>query len=52
MASKRKGKEIEGSRSGASKKKATIKNHGIDFKDDKQMSKYKSHISRPISACR
>jgi len=52
MAPKRKGKEIESSRCGAGKKKATTKNHGIHFKDDKQMSGYKCLMSRPISACR
>ena len=29
-----------------------VQNHGIDFKDDRQMSRYKSLISRPISTCR
>jgi len=52
MAPKRKGKEIESSESGAGRKKATVKHHGINFKDDKQRSRYKSLISRPISACR
>jgi len=35
MTSKRKGKEIEGSGSGAGKKQSTVRNHGIHFKDDK-----------------
>jgi len=52
MAFKRKGKEIEGTRSGAGKKQSTVRNHGINFKDDKQRSRYKSLISKPISACR
>ena len=52
MASKRKGKEIEGSGSGAGKEQSTIHNHGIHFKDDKQRSRYKSLISKPISNCR
>ncbi|AES87888.2 hypothetical protein MTR_4g036480 [Medicago truncatula] len=52
MTPKRKGKEIESSGSGAGRNKATVKNHGINFKDDKQRSMYKSLISRLISACR
>jgi len=52
MASKRKGKEIEGSESGAGKKQSTVRNHDIHFKDDKQRSRYKSLISKPFSACR
>jgi len=53
MASKRKGKEIiEGSGSGAGKKQSTVRNHGIQFKDDKKRSRYKSLISKHISACR
>jgi len=52
MTSKRKGKEIEGSRSGTGKKQSTVRNHGIHFKDDKQRSRYKSLISKHISACR
>jgi hypothetical protein len=52
MASKRKGKEIESLRSGAGRKKAAVRNHDISFKDDEQCDRYKSLISRPISACR
>jgi len=52
MTSKRKGKEIEGSKSGAGKKQSTVHNHGIHFKDGKQRSRYKSLISKNISACR
>jgi hypothetical protein len=52
MASKRKGKEVEGSSSGAGKRQAAIQNHGIDFKDVEQWNRYKTLISRPISACR
>jgi len=36
MASKRKGKEIESSGSGASKKQSTTHKHGIQFKDQEQ----------------
>ena len=43
---------IESCGSGAGKKKATTKNHGIHFKDDKQKSRYKSLIFKPIIACR
>jgi len=52
MTSKRKGKEIEGSGICAGKKTSTVRNHGIRFKDDKQMSRYKSLISKHISTCR
>jgi len=52
MTSKRKGKEIEGSGSSAGKKQSTVRNRGIHFKDDKQRSRYKSLISKHISACR
>jgi len=52
MASKRKGKEIEGSGSGTGKRQSTVYNHGIHFKDDKQKSRYKSLISKPFSAFR
>ena len=52
MAPKRKGKEIESSGSGAGKKKTTTQNHGIHFKDDMQRNRYKSLISKPITACR
>jgi len=37
---------------GAGKKQSTVCNHGIHFKDDKQRSRYKSLISKHISACR
>ena len=52
MTSKRKGKEIESSGSGAGKKQSTVCNHDIHFKDDQQRSRYKSLISKHISACR
>jgi len=52
MVSKRKGKEVESLRSGASKKQAAIRNHDIEFKDVEQRNRYKSLIIRPISACR
>jgi len=52
MRSKRKGKEIKGSGSGAGKKQSTVSNQGIHFQDDKQRSMYKSLISKHISACR
>jgi len=52
MTSKRKGKEIEGSGSSVGKKESTVRNHGIHFKDDKQRSRYKSLITKHISACR
>jgi len=52
MASKRKIKEIEGSRSGASNKQSTVRNHGIEFKDPKKRNRYKSIISRTISPYR
>ena len=52
MASKRKGKEIEASESGTSKKQSTARNHGIEFKNPEQRNKYKSIISRTISPCR
>jgi len=35
MAYTRKGKEIEGSESSASKKQSTTRNHGIQFKDQR-----------------
>jgi len=52
MTSKRKGKEIEGSGSSAGKKQSAVRNHGIHFKDDQQRSRYKSLISKHISAYR
>jgi hypothetical protein len=52
MAYKRKGEEIEGSGSETDKNQSTVCNHGIHFKDDKQRSRYKSLISKPIYACR
>ena len=42
MTPKRKGKEIETSGSGASRKQATVHNHGIEFKDQEQRNRYKS----------
>jgi len=44
MTYKRKGKEIEGSGSSASKKQSTVHNHGIHFKDDKQRSRYLQRV--------
>jgi len=52
MASKRNGKEIESSESGASKNQSTVHNHRIQFKDQEQMNRYNSLISRTISTCR
>jgi len=52
MTSKREGKEIEGSGSGAGKKQSTVRNHDIHFEDDKQRSRYKSLISKHISSYR
>jgi len=52
MTSKRKGKEIEGSGSGARKKQSTVRNHDIIFKDPEQRNRYKSLITRTIYACR
>ena len=52
MASRRKGKEIESSGSGASKKQSTTRNHGIQFKDQEQRNRYNSLISRTISTCK
>jgi len=44
--------EVESSGSGAGRKKTTVRNHGIEFKDAKQRDMYKILISRPVSACR
>jgi len=52
MASKRKGKEIAGSRDSAGKKKATVQNHGIEFKDAEQRKRYNVLVSKPMFACR
>jgi len=52
MASKRKGKEVEGSGSGAGKKQAVVWNHDIVFKDPEQRDRNKTLVSRPLSACR
>jgi len=52
MASKRKGKEVEGSGSGAGKRKATVQNHRIEFKDADQRNRYKTLVFKTISACR
>jgi hypothetical protein len=49
---KKLGKKIVGSDDDAGRKKSTLRNHGIHFKDDKQRSRYKSLISKLISACR
>jgi hypothetical protein len=46
------GKKIVGSDDDAGRKKSTLRNHGIHFKDDKQRSRYTSLISKLISACR
>jgi len=52
MASKRKGKEIESSGSGASKMQSTARNHEIQFKGQEQRNMYNSLISRTISTYR
>ena len=52
MTSKRRGKKIESSESGESKKQSTARNHGIQFKDQEKRNMYNSLISRTISPCR
>jgi len=52
MALKRKGKEVEGSRRGAGKRQAAVYNHRIEFKDADQRNRYKTLVSKIISACR
>jgi len=52
MASKIKGKEVESSGSGAGRKKTTVWNHDIEFKDAEQCDRYNTLFSIPISACR
>jgi len=53
MAPKRTRKEIESSSGGPSlKRQAPTKNHGIQFKDNKQRDRYKALISKPLHPCR
>jgi len=52
MTSKRKGKEVEGSGSGAGIRQAAIQNHCIEFKDFDQRNRYKTFVSKTISAFR
>jgi len=52
MASKRKGKEVEGSGIGAGKRQAAVQNHRIEFKDADQRNRYKTLVSKTIFACR
>jgi len=53
MASRRKGKEPASSSGGPPpKRKAPTKNHGIQFKDNKQRDRYKTLISKPLHPCR
>jgi len=51
MASKRSGKEA-GSSSGPAQKRASVRNHDIDFKDAEQRNRYKNLISKPMTPCR
>jgi len=44
--------KIVGSDDDAGRKKSTAMNHGIEFKDAKQMNRYKTLVSRHISAWR
>jgi len=53
MAPKRSGKETRSSFGGpSSKRQAPTKNHGIQFKDNKQRDRYKALISKPLHPCR
>jgi len=53
MAPKRSGKETGSSSGGpSSKRQAPAKNHGIQFKDNKQRHRYKTLISKPLHPCR
>jgi hypothetical protein len=52
MAPKRKGKEVATSDDGASRKKATPRNHNIEFNTPEQRSRYKSLLSKPLHPCR
>jgi hypothetical protein len=53
MASKRGGKEGASSSGGPPpKRQAPTKNHGIQFKDNKQRDRYKILISKPLHTCR
>jgi len=53
MAPKRTGKETRSSSGGpSSKRQASTKNHGIQFKDNKQRDRYKTLISKPLHPCR
>jgi len=52
MASRRKGKEPASSSGGPPpKRQAPTKNHGIQFKDNKQRDRYKTLISKPLHPC-
>jgi len=52
MASKRTRKEGGSSSEGPPHKRSTVRNHDIEFKDVEQRNRYKTLISKPISACR
>jgi len=53
MAPKRNGKETGSSSGGpSSKRQAPAKNHGIQFKDNKQRDRYKTLITKPLHPCR
>ena len=53
MASRRMGKEPTSSSGGPpSKRQAPTKNHGIQFRDNKQQDRYKTLISKPLHPCR
>jgi hypothetical protein len=52
MASKRKGKEVEGSGSGTGKRQVAVQNQHIEFKDADQRNRYKTLVSKTISSCR
>ena len=53
MAPKRSGKETGSSSGGPStKRQAPTKNHGIQFKDNKQRDRYKTLLSKPLHPCR
>ena len=53
MASRRMGKEPASSSGGPpSKRHASAKNRGIQFKDNKQRDTYKTLISKPLHPCR
>jgi len=52
MASKRKGKEVEGSGSGAGKRQAAVRNHDVVFKYPERRDRYKILVSKPLSGCK